>query len=119
MTGMAWGDDPPPIGELVAVLWEDAYGDDDGGWHPSDIGPGYPLARCVSVGRLLQFDRRAIAVAPHWTVEPEEVSGLEGGRIVIPTNTVLTMQVFEGAVSGLMAFQGMREGFEKGKTSTH
>ena len=94
----------PPLGELVAVLWLDAYGDDDGGWHPSDRGLPYPPARCISTGRLLQCDATVVALAPHWTVEPDEVSGLEGGRVVIPTGCVMTILSFSGAADELGDF---------------
>ena len=112
------GGEALPLGELVAVLWVDAYGDYDGGWHPAHSGTGYPLARCISVGRLIQCDQKVVALAPHWTIEPEEVSGLEGGRVILPTSTVLTMQVFEGSVASLMAFRDIEE-VDPENASTH
>lgn len=106
MTDRIWDRiEAPPLGEIVAVLWLDAYGDDDGGWHTSDRGKPYPPARCISTGRLLQCDETVVALAPHWTLEPDEVSGLEGGRVIIPTGCVVTILSFSGAVQELSEFQ--------------
>lgn len=107
----------PTLGELVAVLWLDACGDDDGGWHPPGPGSPYEPARCISAGRLLQYDENVVALAPHWTLESDDGNPLEGGRVVIPTGCVMTMLSFVGAVDDLTKYRVTKDpGTDHGKT---
>jgi len=112
-TKVPLGEGLPPLGDIVAVVWLDAYGDADGGWHQAKEDATYPPARCISVGKLLQCDASVVALVPHWTVDPDDVQGLEGGRVIIPTGCVVTVLAFPGTVEALTGYDPPEEMNEK------
>lgn len=77
------------MNHIVVVRWLDSRGASPGWQHVSELTDG--PCEMVSVGRLVVEDSRHVVIAPHFSVEDEEVDDQVCGAMYIPRAAIVQM----------------------------